>query len=121
METETLDKCSSRIFELFSDPEKVSLVPLEEVPVLRSELARLNVLLDTLLFTRLLSGDGNGRARRADRSLSIKEAANKLGWSRDYLYRNYYKFPFTLKGQGRRKGCSDLGIDEWIQRQCQGR
>ena len=65
--------------DLMIDPDKVSLLPPEAIPVLRGELARL----DSLLLARLFAGS-NGKADRpdGDRRLGVEEAASKLGTSK---------------------------------------
>jgi predicted DNA-binding transcriptional regulator AlpA len=100
-----------KLTELVSDPNKVSLVPAEAIPVLRRKLAEL----DTLLLGRLLqSGNDQGQTPAdGDRLLDVKEAAAKLSRSEDYLYRNAGKLPFTVR-DGRCLRFSEAGIDRWI-------
>jgi predicted DNA-binding transcriptional regulator AlpA len=51
-----------------------------------------------------------------DRLLKIEEAAARLGTSKDWLYRNHQKLPFTVYLSERQIRFSNQGIDEWIQR-----
>lgn len=103
--------------ELIADPSTVKDLPLEAVPALRGELARL----DTLLLARLLSA-ANGQAEhpaQGDRRLNVEQAAAKLGLSKDYLYRHAASLPFTIR-VGRGLGFSEQGIEKWL-RQRAGR
>jgi excisionase family DNA binding protein len=50
-----------------------------------------------------------------DQLLSVDDAAERLGMSRNYLYRNSQKFPFT-RHVGRSVRFSSLGIDSYIQK-----
>lgn len=106
-----------KLAELLADPGKAANLPPGTIPALRGELARL----DTLLLARLLSG-GDNKAQTGpdgDRLLSAKEAAGKLGASRDYLYRHSSKLPFTVR-MGRKVLFSEAGIEGYI-RQRMGR
>ncbi len=50
-----------------------------------------------------------------DELLDVDAAAERLGMSPDYLYRNHSKLPFTRR-MGRSLLFSSLGIDEYIRR-----
>ncbi len=54
-------------------------------------------------------------AQRPDELLMIEQAAERLGLSVDYLYRNHSGLPFTRR-MGRSLRFSSLGIDEYIKR-----
>jgi excisionase family DNA binding protein len=54
-------------------------------------------------------------AQRPDELLMIEQAAERLGLSVDYLYRNHSRLPFTRR-MGRSLRFSSLGIDEYIKR-----
>ena len=49
-----------------------------------------------------------------DRLIKIDEAAERLGTSKDWLYRNHAKLPFTVYLPVRQIRFSSNGIDEWI-------
>ena len=54
-------------------------------------------------------------AQQHDSLLSVEEAAERLGMSTDYLYRNSKKLPFTRR-MGRKVLFSSAGIDQYITR-----
>lgn len=64
---------------------------------------------------RLLAGTAasNGTPPEADRRLNVAEAAERLGMSRDYLYRHADTLPFTIR-VGRSLGFSAAGIDKYL-------
>ena len=104
--------------ELLEHPDRVSALPLEAIPSLRGELARL----DTLLLMRVAMAQNNGQAEYpacGDRLLDVEEAARKLGKSKDYLYRHAGGYPFTVR-DGRSVRFSEQGIEKFI-RQRMGR
>jgi hypothetical protein len=51
-----------------------------------------------------------------DELLSVEVAADRLGVSRDYLYRHHSQYPFTRR-QGRKLLFSALGIEKHIRQQ----
>ena len=107
-----------KLSELLEHPERVSALPLEAIPDLRGELARL----DTLLQMRVAMAQNNGQGEHpagGDRLLDVEEAARKLGKSRDYLYRHAGKYPFTVR-DGHSLRFSEQGIEKFI-RQRMGR
>ena len=76
----------AKLADLVEHPERVSALPLEAVPALRGELAKL----DTLLQMRVAMAQGNGQAQPdGDRLLDVKESAVRLGLSPDTLYRKH--------------------------------
>jgi excisionase family DNA binding protein len=97
--------------ELLHDPAKVASVQRELIPTLRGELA----MLDSLLLARLLraSGDNPGESAHGDKLLTVEQAAHKLGSSKDYLYRNSAKLPFTVR-MGRQLRFSEAEIEKFI-------
>jgi predicted DNA-binding transcriptional regulator AlpA len=48
-----------------------------------------------------------------DELLDVAQASERLGCSRDYLYRHHHKFPFTRR-MGRKLVFSSLEIDRYI-------
>lgn len=67
------------------------------------------------------AGVGNGQPEGPgeDRLLTVAEAAQKLGLSRDYLYRHAQALPFTVRIPPRQLRFSLRGIERYI-RQRQG-
>ena len=54
-------------------------------------------------------------AQQHDSLLGIEEAADRLGLSTDWLYRNSKKLPFTRR-MGRKVLFSSIGINQYINR-----
>ena len=94
--------------ELLHNPARVSSVPVEEIPRLRGELARL----DSILLSRLIAG--NERAPVEDRLLDAEEARQKLGVTKDWLYRHSHELPFTVPVGMKQVRFSSKGIEKWI-------
>jgi excisionase family DNA binding protein len=84
--------------------EAVRQVPAERIPEL---IALLNIRLAAEWAPR-----PSGRPDRDDGNLSVKEAAKRLGVSRDWLYRNSKDLPFTVR-IGRRILFSASGLERW--------
>ena len=66
------------------------------------------------LYARLNAPSATPVATR-DRLLNVKEAAQKLGRSTDWLYRHSSELPFVVR-DGRLLRFSDQGIEEYIRR-----
>ena len=100
--------------ELLAEPNKVRDIPLEAVPALRAELARLDSMLITRLFASVLSHNDNGPQN--DRLLTADEAAQKLAVSKDYLYRKSRKgrLPFAVRVGKSSVRFSEVGIERYI-------
>ena len=103
--------------ELVCKPETVADLPVSEIPAILMRLASLQ----GVLLSRLAAGssqsprdvDGEGSA---DRNLSVREAAERLGMKSGYLYRHAKSLPFALK-IGRRLLFSASGLERWNRRQ----
>jgi excisionase family DNA binding protein len=57
-----------------------------------------------------------GQSSQAERLLNVEQAAQRLGVSKDYLYRHRNGFPFTRR-MGRKLLFSSSGIDLHIRQQ----
>jgi predicted DNA-binding transcriptional regulator AlpA len=66
------------------------------------------------LYARLTSANSPSAAIR-DRLLNVKEAAQKLRRSSDWLYRHGSELPFVVR-EGRLLRFSEQGIEEYIRR-----
>jgi len=66
------------------------------------------------LYARLTSANSPSAAVR-DRLLNVKEAAEKLRRSSDWLYRHGSELPFVVR-EGRLLRFSEQGIEEYIRR-----
>lgn len=89
---------------------EIERLPEEQLP------AVLLVLAACLAKTsaRLLSGSTTNPTTRAqvDENLSVDQAAQRLGVSPDWLYRNHKRLPFTRR-IGRRLLFSSRGLERW--------
>ncbi|PYU47542.1 MAG: hypothetical protein DMG54_00800 [Acidobacteria bacterium] len=79
----------------------------EELPELIGELESLKATAWTRLMEPAAAPDQH------DELLDVKAAAERLGVSRDYLYRHHRQYAFTRR-QGRKLLFSALGIDRHI-------
>lgn len=106
------------LIEILSNPAKVAMLPIEAVPALRGELARL----DTLLLSRLFSLDGAHFDVEAegDRLLDVEAAAVKLGTTTDWLYRHADKLPFVVRVGKKQLRFSGAGIERYIHQRAGG-
>ena len=106
----------SQLVDVLNRPDTLSTLPTEDIPSLLGEVEGLRARLSARLT------QPNGAADRSsppDRRLDIKAAAEKLGMSKDYLYRHLQALPFTIR-VGRSVGFSEQGIEKWL-RQRAGR
>jgi predicted DNA-binding transcriptional regulator AlpA len=83
--------------------------PLERLPDLIAQVEALKAR----LYARLTSSSPAPAAR--DRLLNVREAAQKLGRSPDWLYRHGSELPFVIR-DGRLLRFSEQGIEEYIKR-----
>lgn len=79
------------------------------------ELPRLLGELEEIRCTALARLTTPAAPQRPDELLTVEHAAERLGLSVDYLYRNHSRLPFTRR-MGRSLRFSSLGIDEYIKR-----
>ena len=86
----------------------VTSLPREDLPELIGELERIKAAAWSALMA---PQNGNGRGPEGDRLLDAGQAAQKLGISKDALYRHNY--PFSLRIGGKRR-FSQLGIERYI-------
>jgi predicted DNA-binding transcriptional regulator AlpA len=100
--------------DLVADPAKVSQLPAEAIPGLLGELERLKAI----LWVRLtVPQDGAERTSNGDRLLDVKEACQKLGVKKYYLYRNADRMPFrpfTVWVGKNQVRFSEQGIERFI-------
>ena len=88
----------------------VDEAPREEIPDLLGELERLKVR----LLARLVSPRPPEQPKRPDRLLTVDEAAERLATTRDHLYRQADRLPFTVRLSAQQLRFSERGIDEFI-------
>lgn len=85
----------------------------QELPA--GELPRLLGELEEIRCTAMARLTMPAASQRPDELLMVGQAAERLGLSVDYLYRNHSRLPFTRR-MGRSLRFSSLGIDEYIRR-----
>ena len=78
----------------------------------REELPRLLGELEEIRYTAIARLAPAPSVPQPDQLLDVDEAADRLGISKDYLYRNHSKFPFTRR-MGRSLRFSTCGIEEY--------
>jgi predicted DNA-binding transcriptional regulator AlpA len=88
--------------------------PVDAVPDLIAQLEGLKAR----LYARL-SAPGRMAAPTKDRLLTVKEAAEKMRRSADWLYRHSATLPFAVR-EGRLLRFSEQGIEEYIRRRMGG-
>jgi predicted DNA-binding transcriptional regulator AlpA len=84
-------------------------IPREEIPAAIGALEALKAK----LFSRLLDPRVSVQANGPDKLLEVDVAAEQLGTSADWLYRNAGKLPFTVR-VGRSLRFSEQGIQRYI-------
>ena len=97
--------------------EAISEVPPQEAPRLLGDLERLKAALWTRMMSTPAARDGlSGTTGAAgdDQLLTVNEAAQKLGVSRDWLYRHSQKLAFTVRVGKRHLRFSLRGIEKYI-------
>jgi hypothetical protein len=106
-----------KLQDLIADPSTVKDLPLEAVPVLRGELAKL----DTLLLARLLSTvDRQVRREESmieEKLLTAEQAALILGVTPRWLYGHAKKLPFARRLSPKVLRFSESGLRKWQGRQ----
>jgi predicted DNA-binding transcriptional regulator AlpA len=111
---------TSDLARLLQDPRRVAEIPPDQVPMLLAELERVRADLWRRMISASATQNGQPAVRAEDRLLDVEEAAQKLGVSKDWLYRRADKLPFTIRVSAARLRFSEQGIERWI-RQREGR
>jgi predicted DNA-binding transcriptional regulator AlpA len=104
--------------DLVSHPEQAKDLPVHVAADLLAQVASLQPLLLSRLYTGL--SFGAKPTQDDDRLLAVGEAAVLLGMTEDYLYRHADRFPFTVRPAPRQIRFSKSGIQRYIH-QRQGR
>jgi len=103
---------------LLEQPDRVSEVPVGEVPGL---LVRLGALLAALAARHAANASNENKVvqiestRSHDRNLKVDEAAEMLGVKRSWLYRHSGELPFTRRLSRRAIRFSEKGIRRWLE------
>ena len=100
---------------LVADPAKTADVPVEVIPALllqvTNEQSRVNAIAGLLLARLLQEGNRNGNE---DRVLDVKQAAERLGTTEDWLKRHRDTLPFTVRVSSGQIRYSAQGIQRFI-------
>jgi excisionase family DNA binding protein len=83
--------------------------------LLPHDLPRLLGELEELRATALARLVSPSPSPAPDTLLGVDEAAKRLGMSRDYIYRNHQRYPFTRR-EGRSLKFSAQGIERYLRR-----
>ena len=94
---------------LVEDPGKVAAVPPGRIPALLSQLSAVQ----SAMAARLVSADRDDAASTEDTLLSVDQAAERLGVSKDWLFRRSKTLPFVVR-LGRHLKFSSRGIDRYL-------
>ena len=89
------------------------MIAARELPA--GELPRLLGDLEEIRCTALARLTAPAAVQRPNELLTVEQAAERLGVSANYLYRNHSRLPFVRR-MGRTLRFSSLGIDEYIKR-----
>jgi predicted DNA-binding transcriptional regulator AlpA len=97
--------------DLAADPTLATELPSGAVLALQARC----LMVQTALMAALLAGAARTGEipAESDRALKIDAAADRLGVSRDWLYRHAHQLPFTVRN-GRLLRFSSHGIDRYI-------
>jgi excisionase family DNA binding protein len=94
---------------LVEDPAKVANVPPTRIPALLSQLSALQ----SAIAARLIAADRDESTTAADTLLTVAQAAERLGVSKDWLFRRSRTLPFVVR-LGRHLRFSSRGIDRYL-------
>ena len=94
---------------LVEDPARVARVPPGRIPALLSQLSALQ----GAMAARLISADRDEAASAEETLLTVDEAAERLGVSKDWLFRRSRTLPFVVR-LGRHLRFSGRGIDRYL-------
>jgi len=84
---------------------------VDQIPAVLAQLAAAQ----GVLAARLLAADTEGHVsiEQHERLLTVKDAAERLNVSDDWLYRRAAKLPFSVR-VGRALRFSEVGLERWI-------
>jgi predicted DNA-binding transcriptional regulator AlpA len=83
-----------------------------EIPDALGAIERLRAIVDSARLTYALDPM---RESQRDKALDVTEAAERLGMSESWLYREASRLPFTIRN-GRKLGFSAKGIADYLRR-----
>src|SRR4030095_10292399 len=94
---------------LVEDPAKVASVPPTRIAALLSQLSAVQ----SAIAARLIAADHDEPASTEDTLLTADQAAERLGVSKDWLFRRSRTLPFVVR-LGRHLRFSNRGIDRYL-------
>jgi excisionase family DNA binding protein len=97
------------LWELVKDPSQLSEVDPGQIPALLTQLSAVQ----SSMAARLITATQDTPCAGEDILLSVEEAAERLGVSRDWLYRRTRSLPFVVR-VGRHVRFSSAGIDRYV-------
>jgi len=99
------------IEELITDPQRVNtLSPTEAMNVL----VRISSIQICLVAKAASNGTEKKETKPIDRLIDVKEAGERLGCSKDWLYRHADTLPFTKRLTPHALRFSEAGIEKYI-------
>lgn len=104
---------SLHLAALAAEPGLVDDLPPETIPSILCEISSLQTRLAARLASEATKGPG-APAEGEDRLLDAAEAAERLGTSKDFLYRDSKKHPFTVRLSPGRLRFSSRGIEKYL-------
>lgn len=104
--------------DLLEDPDRMTLIPAQDIPGILGELEVLRVPLLVRLITHsvtaTLVGEPNEKSLPTDRLLNPAEAAALLKVTTRWLYRHHRTLPFTKKLSRRVLRFDEAGLRRWL-------
>jgi predicted DNA-binding transcriptional regulator AlpA len=98
---------------LLDHPERVGEVPAAELPAIVLRLAALQSAVAARLTAEATSAPAASE-QAPEKLLDVRQAAERVGMSADWLYRHKDKLPFTRLVGTRTVRFSDAGITRWL-------
>jgi excisionase family DNA binding protein len=95
--------------DLVEDPAKVASVPPTRIPALLSQLSAVQ----SAMAARLITADRDDTTSTEDTLLTVDQASERLGVSKDWLFRRSRTLPFVVR-LGRHLRFSSRGIDRYL-------
>jgi predicted DNA-binding transcriptional regulator AlpA len=96
--------------DLTLDPSLAKFLSPEEAVEMLSQLG----VVQGILLIQALSGRENEKQDAKDRLLNVKEVADRLDYSPDWVYRNANKLPFTRRLSSNQLRFSEKGLEKYI-------
>jgi len=100
----------SSLDDLVADPSRVEDLSGDECQNMLIKL----VSIQPLLLGRIISDNKSGNTPQEDTLLTVEQAAKRLNCSKDWLYRNAPKLPFTKRISPHQLRFSSKGVEKYI-------